>query len=78
MRCGVAGIMRGLVIEAADAHGIQIETGDLDAQRLSTADEVFVCNSVFGIWPISVLDGVAIGVGKLTQSVQEFPQLQLR
>ena len=77
-RCGVAGIMRGLILEAANTHSLDVEVGDFDAQALAAAQEIFVCNSVFGIWPVSVLDGVAIGVGKLTQSVQEFPELQLR
>ena len=56
-RCGVAGIMRNYLSEHID--GV-LETGDCSLTRLLKANEVFLCNSVFGVWPVkSILsDGV--------------------
>ena len=34
--------------------------------ELATADEVFLCNSQFGIWPVRALDEHVWPVGELT------------
>ena len=54
--CGVHGIMRSRVIETAEKLGITHSQEDVGVDRLHKADELFVCNSVIGIWP-AVLDG---------------------
>ena len=48
-QCGVAGIMRNYLSEHID--GV-LETGECSLTRLLNADEVFLCNSVFGVWPV--------------------------
>ncbi len=48
-RCGVAGVMRGLVLESARALGIDCLIRDLGVDELGTADGVFICNSLIGI-----------------------------
>ena len=68
-RCGVAGIMRGAVIEAAQSTGIEVREGELDPGDIARSAEVFLCNSVFGIWPVHVLGDIAFEVGNLTQSL---------
>jgi len=62
-RCGVAGVMRGLVLEAARDLGIQAEEARLTPGDAFTADELFLTNSVIGIWPVCALDGKAFPVG---------------
>lgn len=49
-RCGVAGIMRHYLME--NIAGIT-EVDDCDLARLCVADEMFFCNSVVGIWPVT-------------------------
>jgi branched-subunit amino acid aminotransferase/4-amino-4-deoxychorismate lyase len=50
----VPGVMRGLVIELANQLPLTIhETEALDLKNLSTADEVFLTNSVRGIIPVA-------------------------
>ena len=51
-RCGVAGIMRGVVLEEARRRGIPCETGPLRREDLAFAQELFLTNSLIGIWPV--------------------------
>ncbi|VTQ05330.1 4-amino-4-deoxychorismate lyase [Pseudomonas aeruginosa] len=39
--------------------------------ELATADEVFLCNSQFGIWPVRALDEHVWPVGELTRKLQD-------
>lgn len=57
--CGVLGIMRGLVIEAAGRARLETEIRAVDLAELYTAEGAFVCNSLVGIWPIRELQGEA-------------------
>jgi len=55
--CGVAGVMRGLVLEAARELGIVAEVADLRLDDLGAADEVFLTNAITGVRPVGeVLD----------------------
>lgn len=69
--CGIAGIVRALVIELATAAGISVceETASLDG--LLAADEVFMTNSVIGIWPVANLEQQAFKLGSATRRLQQ-------
>lgn len=69
-RCGVAGVMRSALLEQAPLLGIQAEVADLTLQDLQQADEVFVCNSVYGIWPVRALDTMNWSPGPVTRKLQ--------
>ncbi len=66
---GVAGIMRALVIQYAQAHQIKIQEVYYDRAQLLAADEIFVTNSIIGIWPVSLLDNQLLAVGPITQTL---------
>ena len=51
-RAGIAGVVRGAIIERCEAAGISTGTRDIKLDELYEADEVFYCNSVIGIWPV--------------------------
>jgi 4-amino-4-deoxychorismate lyase len=51
-RCGVAGVMRELVLELAQAAAIAAEECRLDAADLESADEIFLTNALIGIRPV--------------------------
>jgi 4-amino-4-deoxychorismate lyase len=55
-RCGVAGIMRERILEWADGRGATARIEACPPERLRSADAVFVCNSLIGIWPAARLD----------------------
>jgi len=53
---GVAGIMRRAIIEKlAPELGIVCRIVDMELDFLKAADEIFLCNSVYGIWPVNQL-----------------------
>ncbi len=67
MRCGIRGVMRRAVLDAARTLGIRAEERDVTRGELEEADEVFVTNSLFGIWPVTNLDGQRFSVGPTTE-----------
>ncbi|MGV3592270.1 MAG: aminodeoxychorismate lyase [Gammaproteobacteria bacterium] len=48
-RCGIDGIMRQVLLQR---YGADAETGFYTLADLHMADEVFVSNSVIGVWPL--------------------------
>lgn len=68
--CGVAGVMRRVVLREATRAGIAAREDVLDATDLRNADEIFVTNARMGIWPVRALDGRALRVGALTRQLQ--------
>ncbi|MGE0357815.1 MAG: aminodeoxychorismate lyase [Burkholderiales bacterium] len=56
-RCGVEGAQRARVLDLAGAAGVACEVRDVAFAELRDADEVFLTNSVIGLWPVAALDG---------------------
>ena len=67
---GVAGILRGLIMVIAAALGLVVIEHDFSKEALLSADEVFVCNSVIGIWPVKRIATTHFAVGQITRSLQ--------
>jgi 4-amino-4-deoxychorismate lyase len=69
-RCGVAGIMRSAILEQAERQSLSAEIRALDTADLLAADEVFLCNSLIGIWPVIAIDGRPYRKGAITTRLQ--------
>lgn len=69
-RCGVAGVMRAELLAQAAAEGIGCQVRDFDLAELLAADEVFLCNSLYGVWPVRALRAHDWPVGPLTRKLQ--------
>jgi 4-amino-4-deoxychorismate lyase len=69
--CGVAGIMRRVVLQEAARAGIPVSECALTPADLDSAAEVFLTNARIGIWPVRALDGRALAPGPLTRGLQE-------
>jgi 4-amino-4-deoxychorismate lyase len=69
-QCGIAGIVRELVIELAQAAGISVIEDHASREDVLAADELFVTNSVIGIWPVKRLEQQRFDVGNMTRSLQ--------
>jgi 4-amino-4-deoxychorismate lyase len=54
-RCGVAGVARERVLEWAAGYNIPCRIESFGLDRLLAADEIFVVNSVIGLWPVRKL-----------------------
>ncbi|HKJ76024.1 MAG TPA: aminotransferase class IV, partial [Gammaproteobacteria bacterium] len=67
-RCGVAGVARRLLLEYAGRHGIPVSVDDETYPAdLDAADELFVTNSVIGLWPVRELAGRTYRTGPLAR-----------
>ncbi|MFF7706821.1 aminodeoxychorismate lyase [Pseudomonas sp. NPDC007930] len=69
-RCGVAGTLRAELLAQAPGQGLVAEVADLAWADLASADEVFVCNSVYGIWPVIACSDLVWPVGAVTRTLQ--------
>jgi 4-amino-4-deoxychorismate lyase len=69
-RCGIRGITRDVILEIAAADGIATEVRELQDEILEVADELFVCNSLIGIWPVIDIAGKCLDIGPLTRRLQ--------
>ena len=67
---GVAGIMRALILESAESLGIAVAVRPIQVDELTQADELFVTNSVIGIWPIVELEQFHFEIGPVCRSLQ--------
>ena len=69
-RCGVAGVMRAELLDQAPKLGLAVDIRDLHMSDLESADEVFLCNSVYGVWPVCSFAALNWPVGPLTRKLQ--------
>jgi len=70
--CGVAGVMRKTVIKIAKENNYLVYEKDFTKSELEMADELFLTNSLFGIWPIKVIAKTRFTkVGTITSQLQQ-------
>ncbi len=69
-RCGVAGVTRDRVIEAAAALGIECSVTQVSWTDLMRADELFLVNSLAGAWPVRDINGNERAPGHVTRELQ--------
>ncbi|MGB5261452.1 MAG: aminodeoxychorismate lyase [Gammaproteobacteria bacterium] len=69
-RCGVAGIMRDVVLELAGQQGVTARVTDIGLDSVFQADELFVCNSLLGIWPVIAVNSNRYPRGAVTVGLQ--------
>jgi 4-amino-4-deoxychorismate lyase len=66
-RCGIKGVMRRAVLETARTLGIRADERDVTLDEVFAADELFVTNALFGIWPVTDIEGRRFRVGATTR-----------
>lgn len=69
-RCGVAGIMRTVVMEQAAGLGLDVSVKTLSLADVEQADEVFLTNSLIGVWPVTGLGNRTWHTGAVTRQLQ--------
>ncbi|WP_296255117.1 MULTISPECIES: aminodeoxychorismate lyase [unclassified Pseudomonas] len=69
-RCGVEGVMRAELLDMAEQMNMPVRALELRMSDLQRAEEVFVCNSVYGIWPVRALEQLNWPVGPVTRKLQ--------
>jgi 4-amino-4-deoxychorismate lyase len=67
---GVAGLLRESVLGCARDLGIDCRITPMTLDMLGSACELFMTNSIIGIWPVQSLEGRPYPVGPLTRRIQ--------
>ncbi len=70
-QCGVAGIMRSVVMELARGLGLEVSVRPLSRADIRQADELFLTNSLIGIWPVAGLEQRTWSAWPVTLRLQE-------
>lgn len=71
-RCGVAGIMRSIVLEQALEQGEGVRIKRCTQEDIKAAEELFITNSVMGLWPIRQLNDLVYPVGAVSHTVKKW------
>ena len=66
-RCGVRGVIRSQILSAFSQR---CEQRRILLDQFLEADEVFVCNSVKGVIPVTAIDEQRFEIGPVTREVQ--------
>lgn len=66
------GVMRSLVIKIARKIGIKVVLHDFKVDKLRSANEIFITNSLKGVVPVTSLDGKKVGNGKVGAVTKKF------
>jgi len=69
--CGVAGIMRQQILALAGQLSIWCEFQRFKYEALQTMDEIFVTNSIIGIWPVARMEERTFPRGTVTGHLKE-------
>lgn len=69
--CGVAGVMRAHIMALVAQAGIPCVVRPLGLADAMAADEMFLCNSLIGIWPVCRFQGREWSPGPLTRRLQQ-------
>lgn len=67
--CGIAGVMRRIILEMKLATYKTCKTAVFDTTSLFSAEEIFVSNSIMGIWPVTKINEQSFLVGPLTRAI---------
>ena len=67
--CGIEGIVRGKIIELASNLKFNVEIKKIPLGFLMNAEEIFMCNSIIGVWPVNIIDKIKFSKHKKTQNI---------
>ena len=54
--CGIEGIVREKIIKSSEKFGFEVLIKKITLDFLLNAEEIFLCNSIIGIWPVKSID----------------------
>lgn len=73
--CGVAGVARDLILEKYRQQlSLLTKEKPITRDELFNADEVFLTNSIDGVWPVKSIEDKKIPVGPAAQKLQQIWQ----
>ncbi len=70
-RSGVTGIMRAAVLDRAKKMSLPCQVTSITREMLDGAEEVFLTNSIIGIWPVRRIESIQYNIGDTTRRLQK-------
>lgn len=70
-RCGIAGVMRSVVLREAPLAGLPVREAQIPFSALGCCEELFVTNVRLGVQPVMSLDGRPLAVSAATRRLQQ-------
>ena len=74
--CGVAGVVREVILDGAADLGIEIRQGSVRRADVLLADEVFVTSSIRGVVPVRSVESVTLADFSTARTVREYVDAQ--
>jgi len=69
-RCGVQGVMRNYLLEkVCPSLDMRVTEKNILLEEVMHADEIFLCNSVYGVWPVNSIEVKFFGKGAVTKKI---------
>ncbi len=65
-QCGIAGVMRAWLLAYIQQQAWSYQITTLKPSQLKTMQEVFLCNSIIGIWPVTQIEDWHYTIGDMT------------
>ncbi len=70
-RSGVAGVMRAEVMAVAQRLGLCCREVRITAAELEGMDEIFLTNSIIGVWPVTTLGSGKYSIGRIARMISQ-------
>lgn len=70
-QCGIAGITRQRILEFASTFSLKTKIEAFDLLKLYTADEVIICNSIYGAWHVRKINDRIWGGQNLAADIRK-------
>ncbi len=71
VQCGVSGITRQRIFELAHTLSLKTSVETFNLEKLFAADEVIICNSIYGAWQVHQIDEKTIKTNGLGANIRE-------
>ncbi len=69
-QAGIEGIVRNQLLLLAAELGLKVEQGRYTPEQVMAADELLLCNSLIGLWPVTRLGDRSYAQGPITRQLQ--------
>lgn len=73
-RCGVTGVMRRHLLESARGAGVEVQVKALGLAELEGCAEVFLSNSLIGVWSVAELEGRRHVIGPMSRLARSWAE----
>ena len=71
-RCGVAGVMRAELLDAARHAGIDCREADLSLAELCESEAIVLTNALIGVWPVRQFAGRTLASLELARDARRW------